>query len=60
MTLDGKIAAAGGDSRGSPAREARAYVHRLRDRADALIVGVGTILADDPSLTTRLRILRRP
>ena len=54
LTLDGKIAATGGDARWITGPEARAYVHRLRDRADALIVGVGTILADDPELTTRL------
>lgn len=54
LTFDGKIAAAGGDSRWITGADARAYVHRLRDRADALVVGIGTILADDPGLTTRL------
>jgi diaminohydroxyphosphoribosylaminopyrimidine deaminase/5-amino-6-(5-phosphoribosylamino)uracil reductase len=54
MTLDGKIAAPGGDSKWVTGEAARAHVHRLRNRADALVVGVGTVLADDPSLTTRL------
>jgi riboflavin biosynthesis protein RibD len=54
MTFDGKICAPGGDSRWVTGEAARAHVHRLRNRADALIVGIGTVLADDPSLTTRL------
>ncbi len=54
MTLDGKLATVTGDSRWVSGPAARAMVHRMRDEADAVVVGVGTVLADDPALTCRL------
>lgn len=52
-TLDGRIAAADGSSRWISSPESRADVHRLRARADAVVVGSGTLLADDPHLAAR-------
>jgi diaminohydroxyphosphoribosylaminopyrimidine deaminase/5-amino-6-(5-phosphoribosylamino)uracil reductase len=52
-TLDGKVAARDGSSRWITGPEARAEVHRMRAAADALLVGAGTAMADDPSLTVR-------
>ncbi len=53
-TLDGKLATATGDSRWVTGEEARLSVHRLRNRADAILVGANTVMQDDPELTTRL------
>ncbi|MEU6997702.1 bifunctional diaminohydroxyphosphoribosylaminopyrimidine deaminase/5-amino-6-(5-phosphoribosylamino)uracil reductase RibD [Nonomuraea sp. NPDC046570] len=52
-TLDGRSAAADGTSQWITSAEARADVHRLRARADAIVAGVGTVLTDDPRLTAR-------
>jgi diaminohydroxyphosphoribosylaminopyrimidine deaminase / 5-amino-6-(5-phosphoribosylamino)uracil reductase len=53
MTLDGKIATANGESKWITGEPARAYGMKLRAGADAILVGVNTVLADDPSLTVR-------
>jgi diaminohydroxyphosphoribosylaminopyrimidine deaminase / 5-amino-6-(5-phosphoribosylamino)uracil reductase len=58
MTLDGKIATSTGESKWITGPRAREYGMRLRGGADAILVGINTILADDPSLT--LRGNRRP
>lgn len=54
MTLDGKIATSTGDSRWVSGQASRDYVHRMRQELQGIMVGVNTVLVDDPSLTTRL------
>jgi diaminohydroxyphosphoribosylaminopyrimidine deaminase / 5-amino-6-(5-phosphoribosylamino)uracil reductase len=54
VTLDGKMATRAGDARWVSGRESRMLVHVLRDEMDAVLIGVGTALADDPRLTSRL------
>jgi diaminohydroxyphosphoribosylaminopyrimidine deaminase/5-amino-6-(5-phosphoribosylamino)uracil reductase len=54
MTLDGKIADAHGASRWITGEAARGQAHRMRAESDAIVVGVGTVLSDDPRLDVRL------
>lgn len=53
ITLDGKLATVTGDSKWISGEDSRARVHQLRDQVDAIVVGAGTVRADDPKLTTR-------
>jgi len=59
MTFDGKIATRTGESRWISSEESRALVQRMRHRADALVTGSGTVLADNPQLTDRTELPRR-
>ena len=53
ISLDGKIASTGGDSKWITGESARQEGHRLRSQHDAILVGINTVLYDNPSLTTR-------
>lgn len=53
MTIDGRVAAVDGSSRWITSEQSRADVHRLRGEVDTMMVGIGTVLADDPQLTAR-------
>ena len=54
MSLDGKIATSQGDSRWITGEPAREFVHTLRHQYDAIMVGINTVLTDDPQLTCRM------
>jgi diaminohydroxyphosphoribosylaminopyrimidine deaminase/5-amino-6-(5-phosphoribosylamino)uracil reductase len=60
VTLDGKIATANGDARWISGAYSRDRVHRLRNQVDAVLVGAGTAVADDPQLTCRIAGGRNP
>ena len=59
-SLDGKIAAVTGDARWISSETSRRMVHKLRNQVDAIVAGVGTVLADDPQLTCRVPNGRNP
>jgi diaminohydroxyphosphoribosylaminopyrimidine deaminase / 5-amino-6-(5-phosphoribosylamino)uracil reductase len=61
VTLDGRVATAGGDSQWISSEASRLLAHRWRAESDAVCIGIGTALADDPLLTAReTRALRQP
>ena len=60
QSLDGKIATAKGESKWITGEDARKYVHKLRNEVDAVLVGIGTVKKDNPSLTCRIKGGRNP
>ena len=60
QTLDGKIADKQGDSKWVSSLLSRRYVHELRSKYDAVLIGLGTVMKDNPSLTVRLTEGRNP
>ncbi len=60
MTLDGKIATAGGESKWITSEKARGIVHTYRNKYSGVMVGINTLLADDPQLTCRAEGGRNP
>jgi len=59
-TLDGKLATRNGESQWITGEASRRFVHRLRDQVDGVVVGIGTVLKDDPMLTARIKGGRDP
>jgi len=59
-TLDGKLATRNGESQWITGETSRRFVHRLRGQVDGVVVGIGTVLKDDPMLTARIRGGRDP
>jgi diaminohydroxyphosphoribosylaminopyrimidine deaminase/5-amino-6-(5-phosphoribosylamino)uracil reductase len=59
-TLDGKIATRNGESQWISGEVSRRFVHKLRNQVDGIVVGIGTVLKDDPMLTARIRGGRDP
>jgi diaminohydroxyphosphoribosylaminopyrimidine deaminase/5-amino-6-(5-phosphoribosylamino)uracil reductase len=60
ISLDGRIAVAGGDSKWISSEDSRKIVHQWRNEADVVMVGAGTVIADDPRLTCRIEGGRDP
>jgi diaminohydroxyphosphoribosylaminopyrimidine deaminase/5-amino-6-(5-phosphoribosylamino)uracil reductase len=62
QSLDGKIATSTGESRWITSELSRAYIHHVRSQVDAVMIGIGTLLRDNPRLTARVgaRAIRQP